>query len=195
MFPNLAVRCLFYVFYFCDPGCRLSPSQSVGQSVCLSVSLALQVPLSSRAPDPQASPAPHFPPAGLRSHHAAVISRWQLARKKKTKNNKVPYLCLCVEEGKKNLPPRRNVCCQPGTGSERRAEPSRSRGGAAAGRRDIAAADRLRHPGLGRIAQPGPVSPLSLQPRQTPFRKTPILNPRCARRCKARICFIYLFFF
>lgn len=79
--------------------------------------------------------------------------RWLLG-----KNQSEPSASLCARAGEKDVPPRRNVCCQPGTGPDRRAEPNRSPSGPAEGR-DPAAADRVRHPGLIRDAQPGPVSP------------------------------------
>lgn len=56
------------------------------------------MPLGSRAPDPQPSPALHLPSAGLGSHHAAVISRWQLTRNNKTTNDRV---CVCAWNRKK----------------------------------------------------------------------------------------------
>lgn len=134
----------------------LPVSRSVSQSVSLSVDQAAQVPLSSCVPDPNPPPVLVVHPAGFGTHHAAVITRqscrgcWE-----KPKQTKRLTLCLCLE---KDVPPRRNVCCQPGTGPDRRAEPNRSRSGPAEGR-DPAAADRIRHPGLIRDAQPGPVSP------------------------------------
>lgn len=172
--------------------CSISVRQAaaclpVSQSVSLSVFLG-----SPGAPRQSCSRPSTFPgtsPSSCRGRIASCRgdSRWQLERKNKTTKYRV---CVCAWKTKKKLPPWRNVCFQPGTGPERGAEPSRSRGGAAAGRRDIAAADRLRHPGLGRNAQSGPVSPLSLQPRQTPFKKPQILNPRGARRCEALIFFL-----
>lgn len=145
---------MFYVYAL---SCCLSSSQSVGESVSLSVDQAAQVPLSSCVPDPNLPPVLVVHPAGVGPHHAAVITRRSCGgcwNKNQTKLN--ASLCACA--WKKSVPPRRNVCCQPGTGPDRKAEPNRSRGGPAEGR-DPAAADRLRHPGLIRDAQPGPVSP------------------------------------
>lgn len=179
MRPNLNpgwYRGLIYVFYFCAPGCRLSPSQSVCQSVCI-----LRLARCPSAVVLQTRNLPrHF--TFLLQGSDRIMPRWFPGGSWQGKIKQQSTVFVFVRGRQKKLPPCRNVCFQPGTGPERGAEPSRSRGGAAAGRRDIAAADRLRHPGLGRNAQSGPVSPLSLQPRQTPFKKPQILNPRGARR-------------
>lgn len=93
---GLVQRTTLCVLFLCS---RLPPvSQSVSLSVCL-YSSALQVPLGSRAPEPQPSPALHLPPAGVGSHHVAVISRWQLTRKIKTTKYRV---CVCAWKTKKN---------------------------------------------------------------------------------------------
>lgn len=148
----------FYALYFCAPGCRLFPSQSVGLSVRQSASGSPGAPLRSLS---RPETIPRHLTFFLRGLDR-IMRRWfpcgTEAAWKEKQNRKLT--CSCVQEG--NVPPLRNVCYQPGTGSDRRTKPSRSRGGIAAGRRDPAAADRLRHPGLGRDAQPGPVSPLSI---------------------------------
>lgn len=87
------------MFYVYAPSCGLSTSQSVGESVSLSVDQPAQVPLSSCVPDPNPSPVFVVHPAGVGPHHAAVITRgpcggcWE-----KPNQTKRLTLCLCLEK-------------------------------------------------------------------------------------------------
>lgn len=115
---------MFYVFYVYAPSCRLSSSQSVGESVSLSVDQAAQVPLSSCVPDPNLPPVFVVHPAGFGSHHAAVISRQSCGgcwEKTQTKPN--ASLCACVRGKKRPSAEKCLLSARNRSRPESRAEP------------------------------------------------------------------------
>lgn len=112
---------MFYVYAL---SCCLSSSQSVGESVSLSVDQAAQVPLSSCVPDPNLPPVLVVHPAGVGPHHAAVITRRSCGgcwNKNQTKLN--ASLCACAWKKKRPSAEKCLLSARNRSRPESRAEP------------------------------------------------------------------------